>query len=144
MRLSCSASMVALIVRWSDPALYLPGGDERAGARTGVSLRGPEVGVEQALQPKCNALSVFARIISCTSPTVFREGGFRFFFFSREEPRMHVHVQNQNGEAKFWLEPAIELATDVGLSRREIAEALRLIREHENDIHLAWRRHFCG
>ncbi len=57
---------------------------------------------------------------------------------------MHVHVQNQNGEAKFWLEPAIELATDVGLSRREIAEALRLIREHENDIHLAWRRHFCG
>ncbi|MFW6235057.1 MAG: DUF4160 domain-containing protein, partial [Spirochaetota bacterium] len=26
------------------------------------------------------------------SPTVFREGQFRFFFFSREEPRQHVHV----------------------------------------------------
>jgi len=26
------------------------------------------------------------------SPTVFREGGFRFYFFSREESRMHVHV----------------------------------------------------
>jgi hypothetical protein len=35
------------------------------------------------------------------SPTIFREGGFRFYFFSREEPRMHVHVQGQNGEAKF-------------------------------------------
>ena len=23
---------------------------------------------------------------------------------------MHVHVQGQNGEAKFWLEPTIELA----------------------------------
>ncbi len=26
------------------------------------------------------------------SPTVFRERGYRFYFFSREEPRMHVHV----------------------------------------------------
>ncbi|HNA81158.1 MAG TPA: DUF2442 domain-containing protein [Thiobacillaceae bacterium] len=34
------------------------------------------------------------------SPTVFREGGFRFYFFSREETRMHVNVQGQNGEAK--------------------------------------------
>ena len=26
------------------------------------------------------------------SPTVFREKGYRFFFFSREEPRAHVHI----------------------------------------------------
>jgi len=39
------------------------------------------------------------------SPTIFRESGFRFYFFSREKPRIHVHVQGQNGEAKFWLEP---------------------------------------
>ena len=49
-------------------------------------------------------------IILRMRPTVFREGGFRFYFFSREESRMHVHVQGQSGEAKFWLEPAIELA----------------------------------
>ena len=24
------------------------------------------------------------------APTIFREGGFRFFFFSREETRIHV------------------------------------------------------
>ena len=29
---------------------------------------------------------------ACMSPTIFREGGYRFFFFSREEPRMHVHA----------------------------------------------------
>ena len=29
------------------------------------------------------------------SPTVFRAKGFRFFFFSREEPRMHVHVHGE-------------------------------------------------
>jgi hypothetical protein len=76
------------------------------------------------------------------SPTVFRAGGFRFYFFSREEPRLHVHVQGQNGEAKFWLEPTIELAQHTGLSRREIAEALSLVQEHEYDIRSAWCRHF--
>jgi len=78
------------------------------------------------------------------SPTVFREGGYRFYFFSREEPRMHVHVQGQNGEAKFWLTPTVEVAQNVGLSRIEIGEALRLVQEHENDIRSAWRKHFPG
>jgi hypothetical protein len=78
------------------------------------------------------------------SPTVFRKGGFRFYFFSREESRMHVHVQSQSGEAKFWLEPTIELAQYVGLSQREINETLRLVQEHEHDIRSAWRKHFPG
>ncbi|HUE89763.1 MAG TPA: DUF4160 domain-containing protein, partial [Vicinamibacterales bacterium] len=38
------------------------------------------------------------------SPTVLRVKGFRFYFFSREEPRAHVHVQHAEGEAKFWIE----------------------------------------
>lgn len=78
------------------------------------------------------------------SPTIFREGGFRFYFFSREEPRMHVHVQSQNGEAKFWLDPAIELAQQTGLSRRELSQLLRLVQEHEDVIRNAWRIHFPG
>lgn len=76
------------------------------------------------------------------SPTVFRENGYRFFFFSREETRMHVHVQSQDGEAKFWLEPKIELAQHAGFSLREVNEALRLVQEHENDIRSAWQKHF--
>lgn len=44
------------------------------------------------------------------SPTIFRERGYRFFFFSREESRMHVHVYCGDGEAKYWLEPGIEIA----------------------------------
>lgn len=55
---------------------------------------------------------------------------------------MHVHVQAQSGEAKFWLEPTIELAQHSGLSRREISEAQRLIEEHQDGIRDAWRRHF--
>ncbi len=44
------------------------------------------------------------------SPTVFRAKGYRFFFFSREEARMHIHVHHESGEAKFWLEPEIAVA----------------------------------
>ena len=55
---------------------------------------------------------------------------------------MHVHVQGQDGEAKFWLEPTVELAQHTGLSRRDISEALRLVKEHENDIRSAWHKHF--
>ena len=76
------------------------------------------------------------------SPTIFRDGGFRFYFFSREEPRMHVHVYQTNGEAKFWLEPQIELAQNYGLNTRQLNTALRLIREHEDEIRTAWKAHF--
>jgi hypothetical protein len=55
---------------------------------------------------------------------------------------MHVHVHGGNGEAKFWLEPQIELARNYGLSDPEINRALRLIREKEDDIRRAWNEHF--
>lgn len=57
---------------------------------------------------------------------------------------MHVHVRGQDGEAKFWPEPSIALALNIGLSNRQLSEALRLIREHEHNIRRAWHRHFPG
>jgi hypothetical protein len=53
------------------------------------------------------------------SPTVFREKGYRFFFFSREESRMHVHVVSGDGEAKFWLEPELQLANTYHYNRQQ-------------------------
>jgi hypothetical protein len=76
------------------------------------------------------------------SPTVFRHGPFRFYFFSREEARMHVHVQSSAGEAKFWLEPEIKLAQNYGLSARQVSVALKLVKEHEDEIREAWEAHF--
>ncbi len=49
------------------------------------------------------------------SPTIFRSGGYRFYF-PREEPRMRLHVHHETGEAKFWLEPATAVAQNYGLS----------------------------
>lgn len=76
------------------------------------------------------------------SPTVFRARGLRFYFFSREEPRLHVHVQAQQGEAKFWLEPKIEMAENLGMNARSLSLALQLVKEHEQEIREAWKRHF--
>jgi uncharacterized protein DUF4160 len=76
------------------------------------------------------------------SPTVFREGPYRFYFFSREETRMHVHVHGPTGEAKFWLEPTVELAQNYGLSTQQVNTVLRVIQEREDDIRKAWKAHF--
>lgn len=78
------------------------------------------------------------------SPTVFRDGPFRFFFFSREEARLHIHVQSADGEAKFWVDPDIELARNHGLSEQDLNRIERLIEEHEKEIRDAWRDHFEG
>lgn len=55
---------------------------------------------------------------------------------------MHVHVQAQNGAAKFWLDPVIAVAQHTGLSHSDLNKALRLVQEHENEIREAWNRHF--
>jgi hypothetical protein len=70
------------------------------------------------------------------------DGPFRLFFFSREERRVHVHVAHPDGEAKFWLDPAIELAAAVGLSPKLIAAAEDVVRRHEEKIRHAWTHHF--
>ena len=78
------------------------------------------------------------------SPTVFREDGYRFFFFSREEERVHVHVVSGDGEAKFWLKPEIELARNYRFSRKQLKEIESLIEDHYDEIISAWTEHFSS
>jgi len=76
------------------------------------------------------------------SPTIFREKGYRFFFFSREESRMQVHVICSDGEAKYWLKPDIELAKNHHLSRPQLKEIEKMIEVHYNEITSAWKKYF--
>ena len=55
---------------------------------------------------------------------------------------MHVHVVCPDGEAKYWLEPAIELARSHKLRADDLSEIESLVREHEQEIRDAWNRHF--
>ena len=78
------------------------------------------------------------------SPTIARSGPFRLFFFSREEERVHVHLSSSEGEAKFWVEPRIELARNHGSSDRDLARVERMVEDHEQEIRDAWTRHFTS
>ena len=55
---------------------------------------------------------------------------------------MHVHVYHPDGEAKFWLDPELELATQTGLANHVVNEARRLVEDHIEEIVNAWHKHF--
>ena len=76
------------------------------------------------------------------SPTVLRKSGYRLFFFSREEERLHVHVSCGDGEAKFWLAPEIELAYNYNLNRKQLRDIEAIIEDHLQEIKDAWNDHF--
>ena len=78
-------------------------------------------------------------------PTIFDERGLKFFFYSSEgdplEP-VHVHVRRGREQAKFWVGDAVELAYNRGLSRRDLAAALLIVRARQREIQEAWDEHF--
>jgi hypothetical protein len=78
-------------------------------------------------------------------PVVFRQGGFRFHFYSDEgdplEP-VHIHVAARGADAKFWLFPAVELAYNRGFSAHTLRRLKRSVEEHRADIQRAWDEHF--
>jgi hypothetical protein len=77
------------------------------------------------------------------SPTVFREGPFRFFFNSREEDRMHVHVESPDGQVKV-CEPEITVAQNHGISEREVGKILRVPERRHGEIRQRWGQHRRG
>ena len=68
------------------------------------------------------------------SPSVFREKGYRFYFLSNEEDRIHIHVTCESGEAKFWLEPIVSLATYHKLNPKKLNEIQGIVEEHRDEI----------
>jgi len=78
------------------------------------------------------------------SPTVFRYKQYRFFFFSREESRMHIHVFSDDGEAKFWIEPKVELAVKHGFKKHEIIKLMKVTEERIDEIRESWGKHFSN
>lgn len=76
------------------------------------------------------------------SPTLLRQGPYRFFFNSREEPRMHVHVATNDGTAKFWLEPIVALANYHNLNKKELGRMESVVKEKQDEFIAVWRQHF--
>ena len=53
---------------------------------------------------------------------------------------MQLHVLTADGDAKHWLEPAMELAKNHRLA--DLRKIERIIKEHDQEIRDAWKRHF--
>ena len=65
----------------------------------------------------------------------------RFFFFSLEEARMHIHVKQAEKKAKIWIEPAISLAENKGFSTVELATIIKEVHLYEHVIREKWNSH---
>ena len=77
-------------------------------------------------------------------PTIFTDGPYRFYFFSREETRKHVHVACSDGEVKIWLEPEISVAKVIYLSTSQVNTILDIVQKRKKDIDDDWNRHFSS
>jgi hypothetical protein len=78
-------------------------------------------------------------------PTVFRNGGARFFFYSdegtpREPP--HIHVRHAGREAKLWLRPGLPEAYNRGFSERELSDLRSIVEANREQIETAWHEFF--
>ena len=71
-------------------------------------------------------------------PTVLRISGMRFFFYSLEgaEPP-HVHVEQGDAVAKFWLDP-VDLANSRGFRSHELNRLRGVVIEHRFKLLEAW------
>lgn len=75
------------------------------------------------------------------SPKFRKEDGFVFKIYSNEEERMHVHVVKAENEAKFWLEPAIELAENYGFNNKEIKKITKMVETYGNEFKQQFAAH---
>lgn len=75
-------------------------------------------------------------------PTVLRVGNLRFFFYSGDgsEPP-HIHVERDDCEAKFWLDP-VRLERSRGYSRKEINRIRELVLNHREQLLESWNEFF--
>ncbi|MFC7497999.1 DUF4160 domain-containing protein [Enterovirga sp. GCM10030262] len=75
-------------------------------------------------------------------PTVHREKGHRFYFFSHEpnEPP-HIHVDKGGATLKAWLDP-VTFAKASGFRPREINAILAMVTEHRAVLLEAWHEYF--
>ena len=75
-------------------------------------------------------------------PVALRVKGYRFFFFSLEgqEPP-HIHVEQAERFAKFWLNP-VALVKSRGFRSNELTEIQRIIEENRDTLLEKWDEHF--
>ncbi len=75
-------------------------------------------------------------------PVALRVKGYRFFFFSLEghEPP-HIHVEQAERFAKFWLNP-VSLVKSRGFRSNELSKIQKIVVENQDVLLEKWNEHF--
>jgi CRISPR/Cas system-associated endonuclease Cas1 len=75
------------------------------------------------------------------------KGGYSFLFYSnegegvaREAP--HIHVRKGRMQAKFWLDPEVNLARAKGFQDHELRDIRRIIETYRDQILSEWEEFF--
>lgn len=75
------------------------------------------------------------------SPIFRRENGYTFKIYSNEEERKHIHVIKAENEAKFWLEPVIELVENYGFNSKEIKNITQIVEQYGDEFKCKFTEH---
>ena len=76
-------------------------------------------------------------------PTIFRNNGIRFFFWSNEgnEP-MHIHFEKGDAHGKCWIEPDLEINYFFGFTNSETKAIEKEIEQNIELIKTRWNEYF--
>ena len=75
------------------------------------------------------------------SPVFKRESEYTFKVYSNEEDRMHIHVLHGKNEAKYWLEPQIELAWNDGIAEERLSKIKKIIEKNADKFKEQYKQH---
>jgi hypothetical protein len=75
-------------------------------------------------------------------PEFLRIGAIKFFIYSNEESRPHIHVKVREFEAKVWLDN-LELAKSNAPSRLN-NKIVKLVQKHQSALLESWHEFFGG
>lgn len=76
------------------------------------------------------------------SPTIFYEGAYRFFFFSREEKRIHIHVASDDWESLILDGTKHFTYCKSWNASKDLTVVEEIIKERKDEIKECWRKHF--
>lgn len=75
------------------------------------------------------------------SPKFKEQNGYVFKIYSNEEARIHIHIIKAEKEAKYLLEPDIELAENFGFNSKELSFIEKILTEYGDDFKVKFTRH---
>jgi len=74
-------------------------------------------------------------------PTILKIKGYRFFFYSNEHIPIHIHIEKNEGTAKFTLTP-VELIKSKKVTASEIHEMRKLVIKNVEFLKQKWNEYY--